>query len=97
MALTWTKTINIGPGDRVVVQGLLRSDGHWWMWEVSDHREYLEETRGDLEARLLDPSLSINDGGEEEFTRFFEEERKRRGLVYMNDVDVFEGLKGTTL
>jgi len=89
--MDWVRTINIGNGDRVVTQGLLRSDGKWWMWEVSDHREYLEETKKDLETIRLDPSCQLlNDGGKEEFVRFFEQERVRRGLMYMNESDVFQ-------
>lgn len=83
MSLTWIKKIRIGDGDHVGTEGLLRSDGKWWMWEVSDSEDYLKETKEFLEGKALDPSTSMNDGGEEEFARFFESERVNRGLVYM--------------
>ena len=86
------KKINMGNGERVVTQGLLRSDGRWTMWEVGNDPEYLRETKAWLESAALSPSYELlNDGGEVAFSRHFEFSRNIRGLVYM-DQDPLQGI-----
>lgn len=92
--MEWVKIINIGTGVEVKTQGLLRSDGRWTMWEVVSGRPaYLGEMRVYLLGQALGPEQQHNAGGQEEFERFFERERVRRGLVYMSPESGLEGWK----
>jgi hypothetical protein len=86
-SLKWERIVQIGtPEGKVYTEFLLRSDGRWMMWEVSDHTCYLREMEGDIDGRNLDPEQQWNDG---DFDEFIEKERLRQGFVYIPTKDTY--------
>lgn len=78
--LKWIKVVSLSWNGECKTEGRLRSDGHWWMWEVSDSLDYLAETKQWLEENALNPSEILNIGTEQEFDNYFRDQAAKRGL-----------------